>query len=325
MDAPDAVKSFVVRVARTSAGSIRGTVEQVRTGRKELIRTVEEIGRVIAAIAFRTEEDAMSLKGKHALVTGGSRGIGRGIALKLAESGARVAVHYYANQAAAKETLERVRKHGADGFLVQADVSRVEDVQRMFAEVRKAFGTLDVFVANARPEAAKFYQKPMEITLEAWDHAMDSQAKAFLVGVREAVGLMSQGGRVVAITYAPGGQKGTWQPWVAMGSAKAALESLVRYFAVSLAPRGITVNSVSPGLTDDSVLNSFPQAAVDIARAWHSSGWTPMGRMGTPADIGNVVALLCSPDAGWITGQLIYADGGASLVDTLLPLEIQRG
>jgi enoyl-[acyl-carrier protein] reductase III len=286
---------------------------------------VEEIGRVIAAIAFRTEEDAMSLKGKHALVTGGSRGIGRGIALKLAESGARVAVHYYANQAAAKETLERVRKHGADGFLVQADVSRVEDVQRMFAEVRKAFGTLDVFVANARPEAAKFYQKPMEITLEAWDHAMDSQAKAFLVGVREAAGLMGQGGRVVAITYAPGGQKGTWQPWVAMGSAKAALESLVRYFAVSLAPRGITVNSVSPGLTDDSVLNSFPQAAVDIARAWHSSGWTPMGRMGTPADIGNVVALLCSPDAGWITGQLVYADGGASLVDTLLPLEIQRG
>src|SRR5713226_43012 len=242
----------------------------------------------------------MSLKGKHALVTGGSRGIGRGIALKLAEG-------------------------GADGFLVQADVSRVEDVRSMFGEVRKAFGTLDIFVANARPEAARSYQKPMDITLEAWDHAMDSQAKAFLVGVREAVGLMGQGGRIVAITYAPGGQKGTWQPWVAMGSAKAALESLVRYFAVTLAPRGITVNSVSPGLTDDSVLQSFGDAAVDVARKWHGSGFTPMGRMGTPADIGNVVALLCSPDAGWITGQLIYADGGASLVDTLLPLEIQRG
>jgi NAD(P)-dependent dehydrogenase (short-subunit alcohol dehydrogenase family) len=110
-----------------------------------------------------------------------------------------------------------------------------------------------------------------------------------------------------------------------MGSAKAALESLVRYFAVALAPRGITVNSVSPGLTDDSVLQSFGDAAVDIARKWHGSGWTPMGRMGTPADIGNVVALLCSPDADWITGQLIYADGGASLADTLLPLEVQRG
>ena len=267
----------------------------------------------------------MSLRGKHVLVTGGSRGIGRGIALKLAESGARVAVHYYVNEAAANETLERVRKHGADGFIVQADVSRVDDVRRMFAEVKQRFGTLDVFVANARPEAAKFYQKPMDITLEAWDHAMDSQAKAFLVGVRESAELMGQGGRVIAITYAPGGQRGTWQPWVAMGSAKAALESLVRYFAVALAPRGITVNSVSPGLTDDSVLQSFGDVAVDVARKWHGSGWTPMGRMGTPADIGNVVALLSSPEASWITGQLIYADGGASLVDTLLPLEIQRG
>jgi enoyl-[acyl-carrier protein] reductase III len=267
----------------------------------------------------------MSLKGKHALVTGGSRGIGRGIVLKLAEAGARVAIHYHVNEAAAKETLDRVRKHGADGILVQADVTKMDDVRRMFADVRQAFGTLDVFVANARPEAGTFYQKPMEITLEAWDHAMDSQGKAFLVAVREAVGLMSAGGRIVAITYAPGGQKGTWQPWVAMGSAKAALESLVRYFAVTLAPRGITVNSVSPGLTDDSVLQSFGPEAVETARVWHTSGWTPMGRLGTPADIGNVVGLLCAPEAGWLTGQLIYADGGASLVDTLLPLEIQRG
>ena len=267
----------------------------------------------------------MTLKGKHALVTGGSRGIGRGIALKLAEEGAQVAVHFYVNESAAKETLEQVRKHGADGCLVQADVSRVEDVKRMFGQVRQHFGTLDVFVANARPEAARFYQKPMEVTLEAWDHAMDSQAKAFLVGVREAAGFMGHGGRIIAITYAPGGQRGTWQPWVAMGSAKAALESLVRYFAVALAPHGITVNSVSPGLTDDSVLQSFGSDAVDVPRKWHSGGWTPMGRMGTPADIGNVVALLSSAEAGWITGQLIYADGGASLVDTLLPLEIQRG
>ena len=266
-----------------------------------------------------------TLTGKHALVTGGSRGIGRGIALKLAAEGARVAVHYYQNEAAARDTLDRVRKHGADGVLVQADVSKAEDVRRMVAEVRKAFGTLDVFVANARPELAKFYQKPMEITLEAWDQAMDSQGKAFLVGVQQAVPLMAAGGRIVAITYAPGGQKGTWQPWVAMGAGKAAMESLVRYFAVALAPRGITVNSVSPGLTDDSVLNGLPDPVVQTARAWHASGWTPMGRMGTPADIGNAVALLCSPDAGWITGQLLYADGGASLVDTLMPLEIQRG
>jgi NAD(P)-dependent dehydrogenase (short-subunit alcohol dehydrogenase family) len=320
----DDVAIFVVRISANSTGRIRGVVEQVKTGRKAPVDALGDIGRVIAALVSG-KETVMSLKGKHALVTGGSRGIGRGIALRLAESGAHVAIHYYVNETAARETLERVRKHGSDGFLVQADVSRVDDVRRMFSEVRTAFGTLDVFVANARPEATTFYQKPLELTLEAWDHAMDSQAKAFLVGAREAVGLMGQGGRIVAITYAPGGHKGTWQPWVAMGSAKAALESLVRYFAVALAPRGITVNSVSPGLTDDSVLNGFPQAVVETARAWHASGWTPMGRMGTPADIGNVVALLCSPDAAWITGQLVYADGGASLVDTLLPLELQQG
>ncbi len=266
-----------------------------------------------------------TLNGKHALVTGGSRGIGRGIALKLAAEGARVAVHYYQNEAAAKDTLDRVRKHGGDGVLVQADVSRPDEVRRMFGEIKARLGGLDVFVANARPELATFYQTPLEITLEAWDHALDSQAKAFLVGAREAAALMGPGGRIVAITYAPGGQKGTWQPWIAMGAAKAAMESVVRYFAVALAPRGITVNAVSPGLTDDSVLNGLPDPVVQTARQWHASGWTPMGRMGTPADIGDVVALLCTPEAGWITGQLLHADGGASLVDTHLPLEIQRG
>jgi NAD(P)-dependent dehydrogenase (short-subunit alcohol dehydrogenase family) len=266
-----------------------------------------------------------TLNGKHALVTGGSRGIGRGIALKLAAEGARVAVHYYQNEAAARDTLDRVRKHGSDGCLVQADVSKPDQVRAMVGEVKARFGRLDAFVANARPELSEFYAKPLDITLAQWDHALDSQAKAFLVGVREAVPLMGPGGRIVAVTYAPGGQKGTWQPWIAMGAAKAAMESVVRYFAVTLAPRGITVNSVSPGLTDDSVLNGLPDAVVQTARQWHASGWTPMGRMGTPADIGNVVALLCSPEAAWITGQLLHADGGASLVDTHLPLEIQRG
>ena len=316
--------TFVVRVAAGGPGRLRGVVERVRTGRKEQVHTVDDIARVIAAV-LREGEKAMALQGKHALVTGGSRGIGRGIALKLAEGGATVAVHYYVNEAAAKETLERVRKHGADGFLVRADITRTDDVTRMFAEVRQRFGTLDVFVANARPELATFYQTPTEISLEAWDQALDSQAKAFLVGAREAAGMMGPGGRIVAVTYTPGGRTGSWQPWVAMGSAKAALDSLVRYFAVALAKRGITVNAVSPGLTEDSVLNGLPPAVQDASRAWHESGWTPMARLGTPADIGGAVALLCSPDAGWITGQCIAVDGGASLMDTVFPLEIQQG
>src|SRR6266436_8191146 len=134
----------------------------------------------------------MSLKGKHALITGSSRGIGRGIALKLAESGVKVAIHYYRNEAAAKDTLAEVRKRGSDGFLVQADVCRPDEIKRMFGEVRTHFEKLEIFVSNARPEAAEFFQPPMDITLQQWDAASDSQAKAFLIAVRETSTLMSE-------------------------------------------------------------------------------------------------------------------------------------
>src|ERR1700720_3958283 len=265
----------------------------------------------------------MSFKGKNALVTGSSRGIGCGIALKLAKEGARVAVHYYRNREAAQATLEKIQELGSNGFLVQADVCWPDEVSRIFQQVRSEFGSLDIFVSNARTEAPTFYEAPMEITLDKWDTAVDSQAKAFLVGVREAAPLMSNGGRIVAITFAPGGRFGSWQPWVAMGAAKAAMEVLVRYFAVALAGRGITVNSISPGWVEDSVLNSLPEAFQTGVREWRERGWTPMRRLGTPEDIGNAVSLICSEEADWITRQLIDVDGGATLVDGHLPLEFQ--
>ena len=267
----------------------------------------------------------MAHNGKHALITGSSRGIGRGIALKLAERGVSVAINYRKNEAAAKDTLAKVRQAGSDGFTVQADVCRPEDITRMFGRAKQEFGTLDIFVSNARPDVPEFYQGPMNITTGQWDTAMNSQAKAFLLAVREVCPMMGDGGRIIAITYAPGGRTGSWQPWVGMGAAKVAMESLCRYFAVALAKRGITVNAISPGWIEDSVLNTLPDAAQDMIRTWHQGGWTPMGRLGTPADIGNAVALLCSEEAGWITGQVIAVDGGSSLMDPGLPLEIQRG
>jgi NAD(P)-dependent dehydrogenase (short-subunit alcohol dehydrogenase family) len=265
----------------------------------------------------------MSLTGKHALITGSSRGIGRGVALKLAERGVGVAVHYFVNEDAAKDTLAKVRACGADGFVVQADVCDPDAIRPMFDRVRDEFGTLDIFVAGARPETPAFFHGPMDITPEQWDSAIDSQAKAFLLGAREAARLMPDGGRIVAITYATGGRTGGLQPWVAMGAAKAAMESLVRYFAVALARRGITVNALSPGWIEDSVLNSLPEQVQDLIRNWHRSGWTPMRRLGTPADIGNAVALLCSDEAGWITGQVIPVDGGSSLMNPEMPPELQ--
>jgi NAD(P)-dependent dehydrogenase (short-subunit alcohol dehydrogenase family) len=142
----------------------------------------------------------MQFKGKQALVTGSSRGIGRGIALRLARGGANVAVHYYRNHEAAADTLARIRELGADGVIVQGDVATPEDVRRIFAEVRGTFGTLDIFVSNARGEVGTFYEPPLEIALDKFDHAVDSQAKAFLVGAREAERLMTAGGRIIAIT-----------------------------------------------------------------------------------------------------------------------------
>jgi NAD(P)-dependent dehydrogenase (short-subunit alcohol dehydrogenase family) len=267
----------------------------------------------------------MALEEKYALITGSSRGIGRGIALALAESGVKVAVHYFQNDRAANETLEQIRKRGSDGFIVQADATRPDEITGMVRKVKTEFGQLDIFISNARPEASKFFQPPLDITLEQWDAAFDSQGKAFLVGVREALPVMREGGRILAITYAEGSRTGGHQPWVAMGAAKAALESLVRYLAVAVAKRGITVNAISPGWTEDSVLNTLPEQAQQLIRNWHIGGWTPMGRLGTPADIGDVVVLLCSEKARWITGQVIYADGGASLMNPEVPPEIQIG
>ncbi len=266
----------------------------------------------------------MSFQGQHALVTGSSRGIGRGIALKPAEQGARVAINYLKNEAAAKDTLQQIRKAGSDAILIQADVAQPEEIRKMFAQVKAEFGRLEIFVSNACTDVGTFFQAPLHITLEQWDTALDSQAKAFLLAVREAASLMGDAGRIVA-TYAAGSVTGSWQPWVGMGSAKAAMESLVRYFAVALARRRITVNAVSPGWIDDSVLNTLPQAVYDSIRKWNEAGWTPMGRLGTPADIGNMVALLCSKEAERITGQTIYADGGASVMNCGLPLELQLG
>jgi len=152
----------------------------------------------------------MTLNQKHALITGSSRGIGRGIALALAESKVKVAVHYFQNEAAANETLTEVRKRGSDGFVVQADVTKPESISTMFRRVKAEFGTLDIFVSNARPEVPEFFQAPMDITLEQWDTAFDSQAKAFLVGAREAIALMRDGGRIFAITYGEGSRSHLW-------------------------------------------------------------------------------------------------------------------
>lgn len=219
--------------------------------------------------------------------------------MKLAECGVQeIGVHYLKNRQAAEETARLLRDRGAKAVLIQADVTRPEDIARMFAEARTSLSSLDIFVANVRPDVQHFYQPALDISLENWRTALDSQATALLLCAREAAAMMSTGGRIVAVTYAGGAQKGSWRHWAAMGPAKAAMESLLRYFAWELAGRGITANAVSPGATEDSVFSTLPPEVLSMLREWAGAGWVPMRRLTTPADVGHAVALLCSDRRG---------------------------
>ena len=264
------------------------------------------------------------LEGKVALVTGSSRGIGRGIALRLAERGATVAVNCFENETAGCETLEMLRDRGADGMMIRADVSRPEELSRLVGEVHESFGALDVFVHNALGNLLGFLRPPLATTLEQFDEAFHAQARAFFVGMREVAGRLRDGGRVVALSYWPGSHLGGFQPYFAMGTNKAAIEAMCRYYAVALASRGITVNTVCAGITDDSIVNRLPLEAQGAMFDWLRGGWSPSHRPTTPADVGGAVAALCSDDARWITGQTIVADGGASLMNPEVPLFFQQ-
>jgi NAD(P)-dependent dehydrogenase (short-subunit alcohol dehydrogenase family) len=261
---------------------------------------------------------------KIALVTGASRGIGRGIAEKLVDAGIEyIAVNYVRNDGAARETAQKLEQKGAQVLLAKADCTDVDQVRGMFDQVRSEFGSLDVFVHNARPNpgAEPWFASALELTPAGLDAAYASQVHTMVIGCQACVPLMPDGGRIIGITHAPGGKTGSWQPWAAMGPAKAALEATIRYFAVALATRGITVNAVSPGVVDDSVINALPTEAYQAIKAWSESGWSPMKRMGTPAD--NAVTLLCAPEASFITGQTLYVDGGASAMWPEMPLPVQ--
>lgn len=266
----------------------------------------------------------LRLDAETALVTGSSRGIGRGIAIALAEAGVkRIAVHYLKNGDAAQVTADLVRQRGAEATVLQGDMGETGEIEALFDSVRDRFGALDVFVHNARPDVGAFYAPVEALTLEQWQSAIDTQARAMLVAARRAAALMNAGARIVAVTYAPGAQTGSWEPWAAMGPAKAAMESLCRYLAWSYASRGITVNMVSPGATDDSVFATLPEPVLTAIRGWAEAGWVPMGRLTTPADVGRAVGLLCAEEAGFVTGQTLHVDGGAGLALADFPRAIQ--
>lgn len=245
---------------------------------------------------------------KVALITGASRGIGRATALLLAERGADVVVHYKRGEAAAKEVVEQVVSLGRQGVAVQADIEQPDDIRRMFQHVAERFGALDIFVASA---AATAFKHVLDLKAHHLARTYQISVFGFVAAVQEAVKLMSgRQGRIVTVSSFP--TLRYLPSYAALGSAKAALETLTRYMAVELAPLGITVNGVSPGLVESD--SSRVYAGRDFERLEHQIiDSTPKGRMGTPEDIARVIAFLCSDDAGWIVGQTVMADGGMTI------------
>jgi len=248
-----------------------------------------------------------SFQNKIALVTGSGRGIGRAIALHLAQKGADVVVNFFRNRAPAEETAREIEALGRRTLVVKADVGEIEGITKLFDEVEKNFGSLDILVHNA----ASGYNRPaLEQKPKGWDWTMNINARALLFAAQRAVPLMEKrgGGSIVSITSA--GSVRVLPDYVVVGASKAALESLTRYLAVELAPKNIRVNAVSPGLVETDALKHFDSMNREAGLIEKAIANTPAGRLVTPGDVAEVVAFLCSPPAEMIRGQVLVVDGG---------------
>jgi enoyl-[acyl-carrier protein] reductase III len=249
----------------------------------------------------------VDLSGQTALVTGGSRGIGRAVAVELARAGARVAVNFLRNRSAAEDTAAAIRVVGPEPLLVRANVGEEEHLDRLFEKLKEEFGGLDLLVSNA---ASGVLKPATEITAKHFDWTMASNARALLGLVQRALPLMAgRGGRVVAISSL--GAARALPYYTAVGASKGALESVVRHLARELGPRGLRINVVSPGVVETEALKHFPNREEMLE---FSRRHTPAGRLATPEDVARVVLWLASDHAEMVHGQTIVVDGGYSIV-----------
>ena len=250
-------------------------------------------------------ESGPQFSGKVALVTGGSRGIGRAVALELGRLGADVLVNFRKNESAALETVAAIRTLGGRAAAVRADMAKPEEIRRLFAELLEAFSGLDFLICCA---AAGIQGTLQAMPLKAWDLAMNVNARAYLLCAQAASPLMQArgGGRIIALTT----RAGTEQAGPLYGSiaaSKAAINTLTAYMAVEFSPYNIIVNAVAPGLVATDSLMYFEAGAELLRRA---EALTPTRRVTRVEDVAHLIAFLCSDGASQINGQVIEIDGG---------------
>jgi enoyl-[acyl-carrier protein] reductase III len=246
-----------------------------------------------------------NLRGKVGLVTGSSRGIGKAIALRLAENGVDLVVNYVRHRQDAEATARLIEEKGARCLVVKANVANDEDLQSMFALIKSEFGHLDFLISNA---ASGVLKPALELSSRHWNWAMEINARALLSLTQQAAPLMNKGARIMAVSSM--GAVRAVENYTAVGASKAALESLVRHLAVELGPLGINVNTISAGAVDTEALKKFPNRQQILDGALQR---TPMGRLTTPEDVADVALFLCSDLAAMIQGQTIVVDGGYSI------------
>jgi enoyl-[acyl-carrier protein] reductase III len=254
-------------------------------------------------------ESGKPFRGKVALVTGSGRGIGRAIAIHLANIGADIVVNFFRNRDPAEETADEIEGLGARVHVVKANVGDIKDLDKLIAETKREFAGLDFLISNA----GSGYNRPiMEQRPKGWNWTMDINARALLFLAQKAAPIMEErgGGAIVSIS-SPGSFR-VLPEYAVVGASKAAVEALTRYLAVEFAPKNIIVNAVSPGIVKTEALQHF-NTMQDEDILEEIAQQTPAGRIATPEDVAKIVAFLCSPDAEMIRGQVILADGGFTL------------
>lgn len=245
------------------------------------------------------------LKNKISLITGSSRGIGRAIALKLAQLGSDIVINYVKNETKAIELKEDIENLGQKAIIIKADIGEPEQIKEMFKEIKSNFERLDILINNA---AFGALGSAMRIGKFTWNMTMNLNTGGLLLCTQNAVKLMNNGGRIINISSL--GSQRCIPDYMAIGTAKAAIETMTKYLACELMEKGIYVNAVSGGFIDTEALDIFKN--IENLKE-ESIKKTPLGRLGTSEDIAKIVAFLCQDESNWIVGQTIIADGGMSL------------